>query len=339
MEILRRRALIFLSAIASLLTVGTLGYVLIDNFKWFDALYMSVITLTTVGYYEVKALSTAGRVFNMIYLLLGANTILFGVGMMTSTIFELQLDRYFARRKTKKMIDSLENHYIVCGFGRVGRGAAMELRRSGAAFVIVDNDEERIEGVMRSGMLGVLADASRDETLREVRIDRARGLIAALATDADNLFLTLSAKTLNPMLNVAARANEDEAEAKLKRAGADSVFSPYGFTGSRLAQSILRPHVTQFLDYATLDSNVDLGIEQLRIEEGSDFARRSLRDMKQLREQYGVSVLALRRLEGRMVFNPGADEQVHPGDHLIVMGPSTSLKELEAVLVAVRKTG
>jgi voltage-gated potassium channel len=337
MEILRNRALFFFGAMVTLLSIGTLGFALIDNYAWFDALYMSVITLTTVGYYEVKALSTAGRVFNMIYLLLGVNTILFGIGMMTSTIFELQLDRYFARRKTRKMIDSLENHYIVCGFGRVGRGAAMELRRSGAAFVIVDNDEERIEGVMRAGMLGVLADASRDETLREVHIDRARGLIAALATDADNLFLTLSAKTLNPMLNVAARANEDEAEAKMKRAGADSVFSPYGFTGSRLAQSILRPHVTQFLDYATLDANVDLGIEQLRIEEGSEFARRALRDMKQLRQQYGVSVLALRRAEGRMVFNPGADEQVHPGDHLIVMGPSTSLKELEAVLVVAKK--
>ncbi len=337
MEILRNRALLFLGAMVTLLSIGTLGFALIDQFPWFDALYMSVITLTTVGYYEVKALSTAGRVFNMIYLLLGVNTILFGIGMMTSTIFELQVDRYFARRKTKKMIDSLENHYIVCGFGRVGRGAAMELRRSGAAFVIVDNDEERIEGVMRAGMLGVLADASRDETLREVRIDKARGLIAALATDADNLFLTLSAKTLNPMLNVAARANEDEAEAKMKRAGADSVFSPYGFTGSRLAQSILRPHVTQFLDYATLDSNVDLGIEQLRIEEGSEFARRALRDMKQLRQQYGVSVLALKRAEGKMVFNPGADEQVQPGDHLIVMGPSTSLKELEAVLVVAKK--
>jgi voltage-gated potassium channel len=337
MEILRNRALLFLGAMVTLLSIGTLGFALIDRYPWFDALYMSVITLTTVGYYEVKTLSTAGRVFNMIYLLLGVNTILFGIGMMTSTIFELQVDRYFARRKTRKMIDSLESHYIVCGFGRVGRGAAMELRRSGAAFVIVDNDEERIEGVMRAGMLGVLADASRDETLREVRIDKARGLIAALATDADNLFLTLSAKTLNPMLNVAARANEDEAEAKMKRAGADSVFSPYGFTGSRLAQSILRPHVTQFLDYATLDANVDLGIEQLRIEEGSEFARRALRDMKQLRQQYGVSVLALKRAEGKMVFNPSADEQVQPGDHLIVMGPSTSLKELEAVLVVAKK--
>jgi voltage-gated potassium channel len=338
MELVRKRALWFLAAMLILLAVGTVGFAWIDRYDWFDALYMSVITLTTVGYYEVKALSTGGRVFNMIYLLLGVNTILFGVGMMTSTIFELQLDRYFARRKTKKMIDSLERHYIICGFGRVGRGAANELKRSGAQFVVVDNSEERIEMVMRGGMLGVLADASRDETLREVRIDRARGLIAALPSDADNLFLTLSAKTLNPMLNVAARANEEEAEAKMRRAGADSVFSPYGFTGSRLAQSILRPHVTQFLDYATLDASVDLGIEQLRIEEGSEFARRSLRDMKVLRQQYGVSVLALRRSEGRMIFNPGPDEQVQPGDHLIVMGPSTSLKQLESVVVAEKRS-
>ncbi len=337
MEILRRRALWFLTGMITLISLGTLGFVWIERYAWFDALYMSVITLTTVGYYEVKSLSTAGRVFNMIYLLVGVNSILFGVGMMTSTIFELQLDHYFARRRSQRVIDKLERHFIVCGFGRVGRGAAQELKRSGVPFVVVDNDEDRIEMVMRAGMLGVLADASRDETLRAVHIDRARGLIGALPTDADNLFLTLSAKTLNPLLNVAARANEEEAEAKMRRAGADSVFSPYGFTGSRLAQSIIRPHVTQFLDYATLDSNVDLGIEQLRIDEGSEFARRSLRDMKVLRDQYGVSVLAVRQADGKMVFNPGPDLQVCAGDHLIVMGPSTSLKQLESVVVAVRR--
>jgi voltage-gated potassium channel len=338
MEILRRRIAYFLLAIAALLCVGTAGYIVIDDYSPFDALYMSVITLTTVGYYEVKALSTAGRVFNMILLLLGVNTIFFGIGVITSTIFELQLDHYFARKRKQKMIDSLSNHYIVCGFGRVGRGAARELQHSGISFVVIDNNDDKIDRVMRAGMLGVLADASHDDALRAVHIDRARGLIAALASDADNLFLTLSAKTLNPILNVAARANEEEAEAKMRRAGADSVISPYGVTGTRLVQSILRPHVTQFLDYATLDASVDLGIEQFRVEDGSELANRTLRDLKNLRQQFNVSVLAVRRADGRMDFNPGPDVAVHPGDFLIVMGPSTSLKHLDATVLAGKKS-
>lgn len=337
MDILRRRLAFFLLMMVALIAVGTGGFVFIENYQWFDALYMTVITLTTVGYYEVKALSTAGRAFNIFFLLVGVNTILFGVGMITSTIIELQLDHYFARKRRQKMINSLNNHFIICGFGRVGRGAAQELQRSNVPFVVVDSDEGRVELVMRMGMLGVLSDCTTDEALRAVQIDKARGLIAALATDADNLFLTMSAKTLNPLLNVAARANEEENVAKLKRGGADSVFSPYGFTGSRLAQSILRPHVTQFLDYATIAGEVDLGIEQFRIEEGSEFAKRSLRDLRQLRKEYGVSVLAIRRTDGQMVFNPDADAEIRPGDHLIVMGKTTSLRSLETILVAVKK--
>jgi voltage-gated potassium channel len=334
MDILRRRALFFFGMMLALILFGTTGFIIVERYHWFDALYMTVITLTTVGYYEVRALSTAGRVFNMVLLLVGVNAILFGVGMMTSTIIELQLDHYFDRRRRQRMIESLHDHFIICGFGRVGRGAAQELLRSGVPIVVVDNDEDRIEMVIKAGMLGVLADSTRDETLRGVRIDRARGLVAALASDADNLFLTLSAKTLNPKLTVATRANEDESAAKLRRAGADSVVSPYGVTGSRLAQSIIRPHVTQFLDYAMLDPTVDLGIEQFRIEENSGFTKASMSDLKQLHKEFGITVLAIRNCGGEMLFNPDIDTRVSSGDHLIVMGNSNSLQKLEKLLVA-----
>ena len=333
MEILRRRALFFFGLMLALIVFGTSGYVIVERYPWFDALYMTVITLTTVGYYEVRALSTAGRVFNMILLLVGVNAILFGVGMMTSTIIELQLDHYFDRKRRQRMIDSLHDHFIICGFGRVGRGAAYELMRAKVPLVVIDNNEDRIEMVIKAGMLGVLADSTRDESLRGVRIDRARGLVAALASDADNLFLTLSAKTLNPKLTVATRANEEESAAKLRRAGADAVVSPYGVTGSRLAQSLIRPHVTQFLDYAMLDPAVDLGIEQFRIDENSELSRRYLRDLKELRREYGVTVLAIRRINGEMFFNPDADSQINPGDHLIVMGKTSSLQALEKILI------
>jgi voltage-gated potassium channel len=335
MEILRRRAILFFSTMAALIAFGTVGFVVIENYKWFDALYMTVITLTTVGYYEVKALSTAGRAFNMVLLLGGVNSILFGVGMMTSTIIELQLDHYFDRKRRQRMIDSLHDHYIICGFGRVGRGAAHELMRARVPIVVVDNNEDRIEMVIKAGMLGVLADSTKDETLRAVRIDRARGLVAALASDADNLFLTLSAKTLNPRLTVATRANEDEAASKLKRAGADSVVSPYGVTGSRLAQSLVRPHVTQFLDNAMLDASVDVAIEQFRVDENSRYVGTPAR-IRDIRKQYNVTTLAVRRGEGEMVFNPESDHSLSAGDYLIVMGSSSSLKQLEKLFAEPR---
>lgn len=320
---------------AALIAFGTVGFVVIENYKWFDALYMTVITLTTVGYYEVKALSTAGRAFNMVLLLGGVNSILFGVGMMTSTIIELQLDHYFDRKRRQRMIDSLHDHYIICGFGRVGRGAAHELMRARVPIVVVDNNEDRIEMVIKAGMLGVLADSTKDETLRAVRIDRARGLVAALASDADNLFLTLSAKTLNPRLTVATRANEDEAASKLKRAGADSVVSPYGVTGSRLAQSLVRPHVTQFLDNAMLDATVDVAIEQFRVDENSRYVASPTR-IRDIRKQYNVTTLAVRRGEGEMVFNPESDHSLSAGDYLIVMGGASSLKQLEKLFAEPR---
>lgn len=334
MSNLRRRLIFFFGMMLSLLIFGTVGFVLVEGYPWFDALYMTVITLTTVGYYEVRALSTAGRVFNMVLLLFGVNAIFLGIGLMTSTVVELQLDHFFDRKRRKRMIESLHDHYIICGFGRVGRGAAYELMRSKVPIVVVDNDEDKIDMVIKAGMLGVLADSTKDETLRGVRIDRARGLVAALASDADNLFLTLSAKTLNSKLTVATRANEDEAASKLRRAGADSVVSPYGVTGSRLAQSLVRPHVTQFLDYAMLDPAVDLGIEQFRVEEDSGMARKALAELKELRKEFGVSVLAIRRGHGEMIFNPDAATMINAGDHLIVMGKTNSLQQLEKLLLA-----
>ncbi|MFN9429634.1 MAG: potassium channel family protein [Acidobacteriota bacterium] len=331
---LRRRLLLFFGLMLALLLFGMAGFVLVEGYHWFDALYMTVITLTTVGYYEVKTLSTAGRAFNMVLLLIGVNAIFLGIGLMTSTVVELQLDHYFERKRRKRMIESLHDHYIICGFGRVGRGAAQELLRSKAPIVVVDKDEDKIDRVIKAGMLGVLADSTRDETLRGVRIERARGLVAALASDADNLFLTLSAKTLNPKLTVATRANEDEAASKLRRAGADSVVSPYGVTGSRLAQSLIRPHVTQFLDYAMLDPAVDLGIEQFRVHQDSHVTAKSLADLKELRKEFGISVLAIRRGHGEMIFNPGPDTIIEDGDYLIVMGQSQSLQKLEKLLLS-----
>jgi voltage-gated potassium channel len=233
------------------------------------------------------------------------------------------------------MIDNLKDHYIICGFGRVGRGAASELNHAGVPFVVVDIDPDRVERAMLAGMLAVAADSTHDETLRLVGIERARGLVAALATDADNLFVLLSAKGLNPQIYVATRAAEEGAEAKMRRAGADAVFAPYSITGHRLAQSLLRPHVVQFLDFTTKDVGEDIAIEQVRVAGTSEMVSRTIKEM-QLRKEVGVIVMAIRKENGEMVFNPPADSAVQAGDYLIVMGRPGNLRTLETLLAGPR---
>src|SRR3954451_13210706 len=247
MNRLTRRFLLIGAAIATTLSVGTVGFAVIDKFPLFDAFYMALTTMTTVGYGEIHPLSHAGRVFNSFLIVFGVTILFIAIGAMTQTIIELEFGDALGKRRNKRMIDKLKDHFIICGFGRVGRGAADELKHAGVPFVVVDLNPERVERAMLAGMLAVNADSTRDETLRQVGIDRARGLVAALATDADNLFVLLSAKGLNPNLYVATRAAEEGAEQKMRRAGDDAVFAPYTMTGHRLAQFMLRPHVVQFL--------------------------------------------------------------------------------------------
>jgi voltage-gated potassium channel len=205
------------------------------------------------------------------------------------------------------------------------------LRKAGATFVVVDNNDERVERAIKSGMLAVLADASRDETLRDVGIARAKGLIATLASDADNLFVILSAKTMNPNLQLSARIAEESSEQKMRRAGADFVFAPYNSTGHRMAQALLKPHVLQFLDFTTQEG-VEVEIEQVRLTEKSAFAGRTLAEVD-LRHQSGVVVLAIRRASGEMLFNPPPDAKMSAGDHLIAMGEARHLQKLEQLLL------
>lgn len=331
MSNIKRRLAFVSGAVAFNIVVGTIGFILIAGYPAFDAFYMSVVTITTTGYGEIRPLNTAGRVFNSFYMMLGVSTLFLAIGAVTQTVIELEFNRFFARRRTKRMIDKLTDHYIICGYGRVGRNAAAELRRAGVPFLVLERNDEKLDAAMRDGLLGALGDATLDANLREVGIDRAKGLIAALATDADNLFLVLSAKTLNPKLTISARVTEEESEQKMRRAGADTVLAPYTITGSRLAQAILRPHVLQFLDFATI--GLDVGIEQVRVAEGSRCVRKSLKDL-QIRREVGVIVLGIRRANGDLVFNPDADVVVYGGDYLIGMGENEQLQKLERLVEA-----
>jgi len=328
---LRRRLILIGIAIAAVLSGGTVGFMLIEHYPVFDAFYMTLTTVTTVGYAEIRGLSHAGRVFNSFLILFGVTTIFLAFGAMTQTAIELELNQFFGKRRVRSMIDKLEGHIILCGFGRVGRGAAEELRKAGASFVVIDNNDERVERAMKAGMLAVLADASRDETLRDVGIARAKGLIATLASDADNLFVILSAKTLNPNLQLSARIAEEASEQKMRRAGADFVFAPYDSTGHRMAQALLKPHVLQFLDFTT-QKGVEVGIEQVRVTAQSAFAGRTLAEIYHGREA-GVVILALRKVSGEMLANPALDVRMDAGDHLIAMGEAANLHKLEQLLM------
>jgi voltage-gated potassium channel len=331
MDHLPRRLARIAIALVVTLAGGTLGFVLIEHYSLFDAFYMTLNTITTVGDGEIRALSHGGRIFHAFLIFFGVTVMFLAVGAMTQTIIELELNQFFGKRRVKKMIEKLQGHYIVCGFGRVGRGAADELRMQGATFVIVDHNEEKVERAIKEGMLAVLADASRDEVLREVGIDRAKGLIATLASDADNLFLILSARTLNSKIQLTARVAEQASEEKLRRAGADFVFAPYNSTGHRMAQALLKPHVQQFIDFTTQNMEVKVNIEQVRVSARSKFVDSTIAGM-QIRSEMGVIVLAIRKADGKMVFNPPADSQIALGDYLIVMGQSEGLQKLESAL-------
>jgi voltage-gated potassium channel len=331
MDHLPRRLGLIAIALAITLAVGTAGFVFIEHYPVFDAFYMTLTTVTTVGYGEIRPLSHIGRVFNSFLIFFGVSVMLLAIGAMTQTIIELELNQFFGKRRVKKMIEKLSGHYIVCGFGRVGRGAADELRRQGAKFVVVDSHDEVVEEAMKDGMLAVAADATHDDVLREVGIDRAKGLIATLASDADNLFLILSARTLNSKITLTARITEPSSEQKLRRAGADFVFAPYNSTGHRMAQALLKPHVQQFIDFTTQDQEVKVNIEQVKVSARSAFADSTIAEM-QIRREMGVIVLAIRKADGKMLFNPAADTRITVGDHLIVMGQEDGLQKLESAL-------
>jgi voltage-gated potassium channel len=328
----RGRLLQVIAAITIVISIGCAGYMLFAGAPMFDSLYMALTTITTIGYGEMIPLGSAGRIFNVFYIVIGVATVLIALGVLTQSMIELELSGYFQKRRRRRMIDNLKSHFIVCGYGRVGRSASEELKKSGVPIIVVDRDDDRVERAIQAGLLAVCADSTRDEVLRDVGIERARGLIAALASDADNTYLILTAKALNPLLPVATRVSEEESERKLRRAGADVVFAPYTITGQRLSQSLLKPHVNEFIDFTTgNDVGLDIRIEQVQVSARSEYVSKSLRQA-QLRSELGVIVLAIRKASGQMIFNPPADAEIGSGDHLIVMGQPAQLRRLEELM-------
>lgn len=330
MKVLRNLRIVA-TALLAVMLVGTAGFHFIEGWPWFDGFYMVVTTLTTIGYQEIHPLSHAGRVFNVFIILSGVSLVFLGIGVLTQALLEFELRSFFGRRKMERNIGRLSDHYIICGAGRVGRSAARELARRPVPFVIVEQNEAKLER-LPSEWLVMVGDATQEQILRDVQIERARGLVAATTTDATNLYIVLTARGLNPHLKIIARASEEDAEKHLLTAGADSVVSPYLFAGQRIAQSFLRPHVVSFLDTATTHLGMDLEIGEITVGSDSKFAGQTI-ESSRIRQDRGIIILAIKRAQG-MHFNPAPDDRIEPGDCLIAMGEPSQLRHLEQIAAA-----
>jgi voltage-gated potassium channel len=309
-------------------TGGTVGYVVVEGWSWWDAFYMTVITVTTVGYREVHPLSRAGEVFTAGLLICGVGTAFYAFTLGATIVVEGGLVARFRRYRIDRMIDELDGHFIVCGFGRIGSVIADEFRQQNIPFVVVERDAARVEEALERGMLVVEADAAREETMKRLHIERARGLVAAVGTDAENVYTILTARVLAPGLFIVGRAETEDAERKIRRAGADRVVSPYAIGAQQMAQTALRPAVVDFVKLATQAGNLDLAMEQIRVGHGSTLADRTLVEAN-LRQRFGVIVVGIQRAGGRMEFNPSPDAVMKDSDQLVVLGRPASLRELE----------
>jgi voltage-gated potassium channel len=318
----------------ALLLVGTLGYILIEGMDLVEALYMTVITITTVGFGEVRPLSSGGRVFTSLLIFLGVAVVTTAITNIASIVLGPRLWHMIREQRMNDSIATLEHHYIVCGYGRMGQQIVRDLQNRKQPFLVIENDEERRDELLEDGMYFIIGDATLDETLERAGIDGAQGLVAALNSDADNVMTVLSAREINPRLYIVARAADPQSESKLRRAGADRVVSPYIIGGHRMAVALLRPAVHDFMNqifHVGDEANMDIG--QVRVAPTSPLVGKSIAQTN-LRQTRNVNILAVQLADGKLIVNPNSQHQIQPGEVLIVIGPADAIFQTEAELDA-----
>jgi len=322
-----------MAACLSVIIFGLLGYMIIENASFLDALYMTVITITTVGFHEVVPLSPAGKIFTIILIFVGVSFVFYIFGKFTETIVEGGLRKSLGRINMDKKMAKVKDHYIVCGYGRIGKVICESFIEAGHNFVIIENDPEEIEKIVKGKFMFVEGEAADDENLVRAGVQRAQGLVSVVSSDADNVYITLSAKELNPKLLILSRASGRKgAETKLRRAGADKVISPYDIGARQMANMILRPNVDAFIDLTVRANKLGLLLEEIVIPASASFINRSLADSG-LRKNYDVIVVAIKRKSnGDMIFNPSYLATIGPGDTIIVLGDTNNIKRLEKEL-------
>ncbi|MFH2011862.1 MAG: potassium channel protein [Pseudomonadota bacterium] len=323
-------------AIISLIAVifiGTIGYVFIEKWDFLDSLYMTIITIATVGYGEVSRLSIHGKIFTIGLIAVGVGIAAYIVGSITRMMIEGEIRRILGRRKLEKRIKKLKDHYIICGCGRIGSLICREFAASAKSipFVAIDSDPEVIERIASEGYLCVQGNSTEEDILIKAGIKDARGLVTVVSSDSDNVYITLTARELNPKIFILARASFEAAEKKLLRAGADKVVSPYVIGGIRMAQAILRPTVVDFIELATYKQSMELQLEEITVRRSSKFIDVSLKDSA-IRHDLGLIIVAIKKATGQMVFNPLPEAKIELGDTVVALGEKKDLIRLEEMM-------
>lgn len=317
------RVLVILLVIVSL---AVLGYMTVEGLNFAEAMYMTMATLTTVGYGDIVPHTAAGRWLSIGVMLSGVSFGFYAVGLLAATLVEGRLGRLVEERRMRKAIESLSEHFVICGYGQVGRRLARELERLGADLVVVERDGDRVAAARNDGCLVIHGDATDEDVLTEARIAEARGLASLISDDAENLYITVSSRTLHPDLPIVARASRPRGSRYLSQAGATTVINLDQLGASRIARSLLRPDVVMFLEEMMGSSRDDVQLETLRLRPGCGFAGETLEALA-LRRRFGAQVLAVKR-KGRYVANPGPAETLEEGDVIVVVGPGEGLSRL-----------
>ena len=310
--------------IVGVIVFGTVGYTVVEGWSIFDSFYMTVITISTTGFRELRPLTVPGRVLTILLIIFGVLAIAYTGGRAVQLLLETQ---YFRRRKMNKQIDELNGHYIICGYGRMGKVICEDLAHNNVPFVVIENNSKKIEELLASGYLFLEGDATRDDLLLKAGIKRAKGLVAVIATDAQNVFTVLSAKGINPGIFVVARAIEEGTESKLKRAGADRVVKPIELGGSRMVHLLLKPSVIDFIDGVARSREVEISLEEVSIPLNSKLVNKTLKESP-LRKDWNIIIVAIIKKDGKLIYNPSADTMIEENDKLIAIGPSESLTKL-----------
>jgi voltage-gated potassium channel len=323
-----RRLVLVVLIPALLLLAGALGYRALEGWSLFDSLYITVVTLTTIGYSDLSPKTDGGKLFTMVLALGGVFTLFYLAADFIRSVVSGEMRALLGKQRMVRALAELKDHLIVCGYGRMGRLVCRDFAAQAVPFVVIDRNGDVLHDFDLPYGVALHGDATSDEVLREAGVGRARALVTVAPSDADNLYITMSARLLNERLFIVARAETDTAERKLERAGANRVVSPYVIGGMRVAQAVLRPTVVDFIDLATRTEHFDLQIEETRLAAGSALVGRTLRD-SQVRERFGVMIVAIKKETGHMVYNPPGDARLEAGDILIALGQRSQLDELD----------
>jgi len=331
----RRQIVIGLSVLLGTIIFGTIGYeVLEPGMSFFDSFYMTIITVSTTGFKEVHDLSLPGRILTIFLIVTGVTAIAYSAGRAVQAIlFETEI---FWRRRMNRKIEGVASHYIVCGYGRMGMQICESLYEQGLKFVVIENDEKKIEKLQEKKYLFIEGDATSDESLIAAKVKVAKGIVAVVKTDAENVFTTLAAKELNPQIFIVSRAIEEGTESKLKKAGADRVVKPYELGGNRMVQLLLRPGVIDFIENVARAKNIDIGLEELLVSENSTLVGQSLLNSP-IRKEMNIIIVAIYKQDGKFIYNPKSSTEIAAHDKLIAIGETKDLSTLADSCIGTKK--